>query len=323
MSRKDIKWASEETKSKNLTGKVYIVTGANSGVGLETTRQLIRQGAHVVMACRRVDAAQKEADTFKALIGSYDIIRLDLADLSSVREFVKNFKSKYDRLDGLDGNAGMVNMNQKMITKDGIELTQQVSFYGHFLLTELLLDVIKKTKGSRIVILSSVVHAGSKRNRHDLHLDDINFENRSYSNFAVYGEAKLQNVLYAKELGKRLEKDEVAVFSVHPGWARSNFGSGGKGIMGAVMAVTSFLMKPFMPFISESNEEAAQTSIHCLVSDEATRYSGQYFSQRSILYSDRECRKGGWPMKSPNPNANDMNKAKALVAEAKKRVKLS
>ena len=181
MSRKDIKWISEETRSKNLTGKVYIVTGANSGVGLETTRQLITQGAHVVMACRRVDAAQKEADTFSGLIGSYDIIRLDLADLSSVREFVTNFKAKYDRLDGLDGNAGMVNMNDKIITKDGIELTQQISFYGHFLLTELLLDTLKATKGSRVVILSSVVHAGSKRNRHDLHLDDINFENRKYS----------------------------------------------------------------------------------------------------------------------------------------------
>jgi retinol dehydrogenase-13 len=322
MSRKDIKWISEETRSKNLTGKVYIVTGANSGVGLETTRQLIKQGGHVVMACRRVDAAQKEADTFKGLIGSYDIIRLDLADLSSVREFVKNFKAKYDRLDGLDGNAGMVNMNQKIITKDGIELTQQVSFYGHFLLTELLLDVLKNTEDSRVVILSSVVHAGSKRNRHDLHLDDINFENRKYSNFAVYGEAKLQNVLYAKELAKRLEKDDISVFSVHPGWARSNFGSGGKGLMGFVMGFANILMKPFMPFISESNEEAAQTSLHCLISDEAVKHSGEYFSQRSVLYSDKECRPGGWPMESPNPNAKDMSKAIALIKDARIRVGL-
>ena len=322
MGRKDIRWIDEKTRNKDLTGKIYIVTGANSGVGLETTRQLIKQGAHVVMACRRMDAAQKEADTFTGLKGSYDIIRLDLADLSSVREFVKAFKEKYDRLDGLDGNAGMVNMNQKVITKDGIELTQQVSFYGHFLLTELLLDVLKKTKDSRVVILSSVVHAGSKRNRHDLHLDDINFENRSYSSFGVYGEAKLQNVLYAKELGKRLKGTGVSGFSVHPGWARSNFGSGGKGMMGIIMKVAQFLMKPFMPFISESNEEAAQTSLHCLVSDDAPKYSGEYFSQRSVLYADKECRKGGWPMTSPNPNALDMAKAQALVEDAKIRVKL-
>ncbi len=322
MSRKDIKWISEETRSKDLSGKVYIVTGANSGVGLETTRQLIKQGGHVVMACRRVEAGLKEADSFKGLKGSYEVIKLDLADLSTVREFVTVFKSKYDRLDGLDANAGMVNMNEKIITKDGIELTQQVSFYGHYLLTELLLDVLKATEGSRIVVLSSVVHAGSKKNRHDLHLDDINFDNRNYSNFAVYGEAKLMNVLYAKELGARLNKDGVVAFSVHPGWARSNFGSGGKGLMGVIMKVAQVLMAPFMPFISESNEEAAQTSLHCLISDEALKYSGEYFSQRSVLYSDKECRPGGWPMTSPNPNALDMKKAKALVKDAKKRVNL-
>ena len=89
-----------------------------------------------------------------------------------------------------------------------------------------------------------------------------------------------------------------------------------------VMGFANILMKPFMPFISESNEEAAQTSLHCLVSDEAPQYSGQYFSQRSVLYSDKECRPGGWPMQSPNPNANDMSKAKALVADAYKRVGL-
>lgn len=322
MSRKDIKWISEETKSKNLEGKVFIVTGANSGVGLETTRQLITQGAHVVMACRRVEAAQKEAASFKGLKGTYETIRCDLADLSSVRSFVEEFKSKHDSLDGLDANAGMVNMNEKNITRDGIELTQQVSFYGHYLLIELLLDVLKKTKDSRIVILSSVVHAGSKRNRHDLHLDDINFENREYSSFRVYGEAKLMNVLYAKELADRLVGTNITAYSVHPGWARSNFGSGGKGLMGAIMSISNVLMKPVMPFISESNEEAAQTSLHCLISDEAPKFNGAYFSQRSILYSDKECRSGGWPMKSPNPNAHDMSKAKELVADAKVRVKL-
>lgn len=323
MSRKDIKWISEKTKSKDLKGKTYIVTGANSGVGLETTRQLIKQGAHVVMACRRVDAAQKEATTFKELKGSFDIIKLDLADLSSVREFADNFLDKYENLHGLDCNAGMVNMNDQYITKDGLELTIQVSFYGHFLLTELLLDILKKTKDSRVVLLSSVVHAGNNKNRHDIHLDDINAESRKYSSFAIYGEAKLMSVLYAKELAKRLNGTSVTTYSVHPGWARSNFGSGGKGMMGFVMKVMNLLMKPIIKVISESNEEAAQTSLHCLLSDEAPSDSGGYFSQRSVLYSDKDCKAGGWPMKSPNPNANDMNKAIALVKDAYTRVGLS
>lgn len=310
MSRKSLIKAEARDLAKNLKGKVYIVTGANSGVGLETTRQLVKQGGHVVMACRRFEAAEKEAKSFEGLKGSYDVIRMDLSNLQSIRDFVKEFKSKYDRLDGLDCNAGLVVMdNEVHRTKDGLERTIGVSYFGHFLLTELLLDVLKKTHDSRIVILSSVVHAGSKRNRYDMHFEDLNYESRKFNNFAAYGEAKVANVLYALELSTRLKNTNVSSFSVHPGWARSNFGSGG----GAMMKVANVLMKPFMPFISDSSEDASQTSLHCLLSDDAPKYSGDYFSQSSILYRERECRKGGWPMKSPNPNARDINKAKKLV----------
>lgn len=310
MSRKSLIKVDARDLAKNLKGKVYIVTGANSGVGLETTRQLVKQGGHVVMACRRPESAEKEAKSFESLKGSYDVIRMDLSDLQTIRDFVKEFKSKYDRLDGLDCNAGLVVMDNELHrTKDGLERTIGVSYFGHFLLTELLLDVLKKTQDSRIVILSSVVHAGSKRNRYDMHFEDLNYESRKFNNFAAYGEAKVANVLYALELADRLKKTSVSSFSVHPGWARSNFGSGG----GVMMKVANVLMKPFMPFISDSSEDASQTSLHCLLSDDAPKYSGEYFSQSSILYSDKECRKGGWPMKSPNPNARDINKAKKLV----------
>ena len=167
MSHKHVIWCDEETLSKNITGKIYIVTGANSGVGLETTRQLIKQGGHVVMACRRMEAAQKEAISFIDLKGSHDIIRCDLADLESVREFSKTFLKKYHRLDGLMCNAGMVVMeNDIQYTNDGFEKTFGVNFLGHFLLTELLLDVLIKTEGSRYGILSSVVHAGSPKSRY-------------------------------------------------------------------------------------------------------------------------------------------------------------
>ena len=154
------------TASKDLSGKVYIVTGANSGVGLETTRQLVKQGGHVVMACRRVESGEEEAKSFNRLKGSYEVIKCDLADLDSVREFVNQFKSMHNRLDGLDCNAGMVNMKNKPIhTKHGFEITMAASYFGHFLLTELLLDTLKNTPESRYVILSSVVHAGSPKNR--------------------------------------------------------------------------------------------------------------------------------------------------------------
>ena len=302
----------EETRSKDLSGKVYIVTGANSGVGLETTRQLVKQGAHVVMACRRVDAAEEVAKDFSDLKGSYEVLKLDLSDLQSVRDFVAEFLGKYDRLDALDCNAGFVNMKDIQYTKDGLETTMAVSYFGHFLLTELLLDILKKSAPSRIIILSSVVHAGSKDNRPNVHLDDLNFNNREFSRFGAYAEAKVAVILYAMELAERLKGTGVTTASVHPGWARSNFGGGG----GFFMRMLFTLLRPMTYFVSDSNEEAAQTSLHCLISDDAPNHSGSYFSYKSRLYSDKEYRKGGWPMQSPNPNVSNMDTAKKLVRQS-------
>jgi light-dependent protochlorophyllide reductase len=311
MPRREVLRIDEKTSSKDLSGKVYIVTGANSGVGLETTRQLVKQGGHVVMACRRPEAGEEAAQTFTGLKGSYEVMKCDLADLGSVREFVANFLKKHKRLDGLACNAGMVNPNRTPeYTKDGFEITMAASYFGHFLLTEMLLDTLKKSTPSRMLIVSSVVHQGSENNRPKVHLDDLNFRNRDYNNFGAYGEAKVAVVLYAKELAERLKGTGVTTASVHPGWARSNFGSGGGFLMQALMAI----MRPLTRSMSDSNEEAAQTSLHVLLSDDAPNHSGAYFCQSNTLANDRECRPGGWPMETPNPNARDMDTARKLVA---------
>ena len=302
----------EKTASKDISGEVHIVTGANSGVGLETTRQLVKQGGHVVMACRRTNAGEEVAKSFSSLSGSYDVMKLDLADLQSVRDFAAEFLKKYDRLDGLVCNAGMVNMsNEPQYTKDGFEITMAVSYFGHFLLTELLLDVLKNSAPSRMIILSSVVHAGNKNNRPDVHLEDLNYKARKYNNFAAYGEAKVATVLYAKELAERLQGTGVSAFSVHPGWARSNFGSGAGFPMNMLMSI----MRPISNLMgmTDSNEDSAQSTLHCLLSDDAPNHSGAYFSQSSILYRDKECKNGGWPLTSPNPNARNMDTARKLV----------
>jgi len=302
----------QKTRAKDISGKVYVVTGANSGVGLETTRQLVRQGGHVVMACRRTNAGEEEAKSFSGLKGSYDVMKLDLADLQSVRDFVTEFLEKYDKLDGLACNAGMVNMNSTPnYTKEGFETTIAVSYFGHFLLTELLLDILKKSAPSRMVILSSVVHAGNKNNRPQVHLEDLNYKIRKFNNFAAYSEAKVATVLYAKELGERLAGTAVSTFSVHPGWARSNFGSGSSFPMNLLFS----LIRPISNLMGmmDSNEESAQTSLHCLLSNDAPNHSGAYYSQSSVLYRDKECKNGGWPLTSPNPNAKDMDTAKKLV----------
>lgn len=310
MSRKNVIWCDEEVLAKDVSGKVYIVTGANSGVGLETTKQLIKQGGHVVMACRRPEAAEEVAKEFEGLKGGHDIIKCDLADLQSVRDFVSAFLQKHDRLDGLMCNAGMVSMeSEPQYTKDGLELTMAASYYGHFLMTELLLDLLKKSAPSRMGIVSSVVHAGSPKNRPKVHLEDLNYENRKYNNFAAYGEAKVASVLYAMELADRLKGTGVTTASIHPGWARSNFGSGGSLPMRILMGI----MRPLTRSMSDSNWESAQTSLHVLLSDTVPQYSGSYFSQSSVLYRDKECKDGGWPMQSSNPHARDMETAKKLV----------
>jgi retinol dehydrogenase-13 len=300
----------DATKSKDLKGKTYIVTGANSGVGLETTRQLVTQGGHVVLACRRVDAGDEAAASMTGLAGSTEVMRLDLADLQSVRDFAAGFTAKHDRLDGLACNAGFANMGGDVEhTKDGFESTIGVSYFGHFLLTELLLDTLTATPDSRMAIVSSVVHAGSPSNRPSVDLDDINYERRDFNAMQAYAEAKVASVLYARELAERVAGTGLSVFSVHPGWARSNFGSGAKGLMGVALAV----MRPLSRFVSDSNEQSAQTTLHCLISDDAPNHSGAYFSQSSILYRDKECRAGGWPMETPNPNARSMDTAAKLV----------
>lgn len=301
-----------KTAAKDISGKTYIVTGANSGVGLETTRQLVKQGGHVVMACRRPEAGEEVAKSFSGLKGSYEVMKLDLADLQSVRNFATNFQQKYERLDGLACNAGMANMQSDPIyTKDGFEMTWAVSYFGHFLLTELLLDVLKRTDDARMVILSSVVHAGNPRNRPQVHLEDLHYKRRKYNNMAAYGETKVATILYAKELAERLKGAGVSAFSVHPGWARSNFGSGAGFPMNLILGLMSPISN--MMGMTDSNEEAAQTSLHCLLSDDASNHSGAYFSQSSVLYRDPGTQDGGWPLKSPNPNANDMDTARKLV----------
>ena len=320
MSHKNVIWCDTNTLSKDLGDKIYIVTGANSGVGLETTRQLIKQGAHVIMACRRVNAGEEAAKSFTNLKGSYEVMPYDLADLDSIHEFEGAFLKKYNRLDGLMCNAGMVSMeNKPKYTKDGFEITMAVSYFGHFLLTELLLEILKKSAPSRIGILSSVVHAGSPNNRPEVHLEDLNFKERKFNNFGAYGEAKVAVVQYAMELADRLKDTGVTTASIHPGWARSNFGKGGNLLMRTLMAIA----KPLTKSISNTNWESAQTSLHVLLSDDAPNHSGAYFSQHSVLYRDKECKAGGWPLKSPNPHASDMDAAKKLVKKSYKLVGLS
>jgi len=294
---------------KDLRDRVYIVTGANSGAGLSTSEQLLRQGAHVVGACRRVEAGEAAFAGFARLRGSAEIMKLDLASLASVRRFADEFLAARDRLDGLVNNAGLVTNEGR--TEDGFEIQFGTNHLGHFLLTELLLDVLKASAPARIVSLSSVLHVGSRSRVADIDFTDLNFERRPYNSTIAYSQSKLANLLHAKELAKRLDGTGVCAFSVHPGWIRSNFGS---GVMpGWLRGVLNLLLRPFSGFLGILTPyEGAQTTLHCLLDDDAPQHNGAYFSQNSILYPNRENRPGGWPMPSPNPNAHDAELARRL-----------
>lgn len=293
---------------EDLSGRTYVVTGANSGVGLETTRQLTRQGGHVVMGCRRVEAGQAAASTMAGEKGSTDVIALDLADLASVRAFAEAVLAKHDRLDALVNNAGVMTTASAQ-TKDGFELQFGTNHLGHFLLTELLLDTLRASAPARIVILSSVVHAGSPKDRVSLNFDDLMWTQREYKGGRAYAESKLANLLYAKELAARLEGTGVTAVSVHPGWVRSNLAAGMMPVW-----IQNVIMAPLSPLLTMmSSQDGAQTSLHCLLDDEVPKHPGAYYSQNSILYADKECRPGGWPLRSPNPEAHNEAAAQRLV----------
>jgi NAD(P)-dependent dehydrogenase (short-subunit alcohol dehydrogenase family) len=200
---------------KDLKGRTYVVTGANSGSGLATVEQLVHQGAHVVAACRRVAAGEEATRHLTSLPGSVEVMALDLGSLASIRRFTSDFRARHARLDGLVNNAGVMD-TPKGRTADGFETQFGTNYLGHFLLTELLLDTLKASAPSRIVCVSSVAHVGTRKEVGEIRLDDLNFEQRPYNGLRAYTQSKLAIVVYARHLAKRLEGTGVSVFSVHP-----------------------------------------------------------------------------------------------------------
>jgi NAD(P)-dependent dehydrogenase (short-subunit alcohol dehydrogenase family) len=296
-----------ELFEKDLSDRVYIVTGANSGSGFATTKQLAEQGAQVIGACRRVDAGKEAFADLGDIRGSIEVMELDLASLASVRRFAEAFLAKYDRLDGLVNNAGVM-YPPKGKTEDGFETQFGINYLGHFLLTELLLDTLKASAPSRIVCVSSVAHAGMGGIYGEIDFDDLNFDQRKYNPGVAYAQSKLANVLHALDLARRLEGSGVSAFSVHPGWIRSN-------LLRATLArwAQNVLMRPFSGLLGlVSWFEGAQTSLHCLLDEDAPNHSGEFYSQNSIFYPNKENRPGGWPMLSPNPRAQDTELAEKL-----------
>lgn len=217
------KWTAADMP--RLDGKVAIVTGATSGIGLETAMALAAAGAETVLGCRDAGRAQQAVAAIKTRVRNAQVrnIRLDVSDQSSIRAFVAAFAAEYSRLDILCNNAGAMGLPYGK-TRDGFETIFGTNCLGPFALTGLLLDKIRQTPGARVVTIGSLTHRNAS-----LDLDDLLWTRRSYSKSAAYAQSKLANMSYAFELDRRLKNAGIAACGIaaHPGYAATNIVFGG------------------------------------------------------------------------------------------------
>jgi NAD(P)-dependent dehydrogenase (short-subunit alcohol dehydrogenase family) len=283
-----------------MHGKTVIVTGANSGIGKETARVLAERGATIIMICRnkeRGEAALRELKE-KTESDKFELYLADLADPDAIQKAVTQFKAKHNKLDVLINNAGLV-LSKRIITPLGYEKTFAVNHLGHFLLTNLLLDLLIESAPSRIINISSGVHTSA-----DLNFDDIN-QSSNYRSYRAYANSKLANLLFTYELTRRLEGTGVTVNALHPGFVRSNFGRRGRKWY---IRILFDLARIF----AISVEKGAKTSIYLASSPEVEEVTGKYFYKSKSIKSskasyDREAQKKLWQL------SEDALKSKLII----------
>jgi NAD(P)-dependent dehydrogenase (short-subunit alcohol dehydrogenase family) len=232
------KWTAQDIPDQS--GRTAVVTGANSGLGLETARELARHGAHVVLACRNTDKGEQAAQSIRADVGDaqVDVRALDLGSLDSVRSFAQALSSEHASLDLLINNAGVM-APPRRTTADGFELQFGTNHLGHFALTGLLMGILEKGRDTRVVTLSSGAHKIGK-----IDFDDLQREQR-YSRWRAYGQSKLSNLMFALELDRRLRAAGSSVLSVaaHPGYAATNLQAAAAPLMDRlIMKVGNFVI---------------------------------------------------------------------------------
>lgn len=248
----------------DIQGKICLITGATSGIGKETAKVFAAKGAIVVLPIRD----SLKGDILKDEIleqtpdAKIELMHCNLASFDSIRSFVKEFKSKYDKLHLLINNAGIWE-TKRNLSEDGVEMNFAVNYLAPFLLTHLLLDTIKMSAPARIINVSSEAHRNGKINFTDLE------SGKSFSSFKSYSQSKLANILFTKKLSQQLKDTGVTVNCLHPGVVST-------GLFEKMPGLFTTVMKPFML----TPTKGAETSIYLATSPEVEKITGEYFVKK-------------------------------------------
>ena len=279
----------------NVKGKVAVVTGGNSGLGKETARVLAQKGVKVILAVRSTDRGEDAAiEIRREFPKSYvEVMKLDLSSLASVKSFAKEFLGRYEHLDFLINNAGVM-VPPYTKTEDGFELQFGTNHLAHFALTGLLLPLLESTEDSRIVTISSVAHLTGDVNFHDLA-----WEQRKYDAPKAYADSKIANLYFTYELARKLNKSSIRVLAAHPGWTSTNLQKNWR------------LFRLLNPFFAQKPEMGALPTLRAATDPEAQ--SGDYFGPSGW----QEVR--GYPKKvASNKRSNDKEIAEKLWRASEK-----
>lgn len=276
--------------NKQLEGKTIVITGGNTGIGKETAVDLAARGAKVIIGCRNLEKGQAAVQEIQTRSGNGNVFveKLDLSALASVRQFANGILKNESHLDILINNAGVMGCPYQ-ITEDGLEMQFGVNHIGHFLLTLLLLDLMKKSGSSRIINVSSLAH---RFGTGVINFDDINAE-KDYEPFAAYQQSKLANILFTRELSVHLEDTNVTVNALHPGLVNTE--------IQRHSFISSLVFFPLRWYFFKTAEQGAQTTIYCAVSEEMEGVSGKYladcaFRTPSVGAQDEEAARKLWDM---------------------------
>jgi NAD(P)-dependent dehydrogenase (short-subunit alcohol dehydrogenase family) len=258
-----------------MGGKVALITGGTSGIGRASATALAAMGAEVVVTGRSKERGETAVREIRASSGN-ERASLMLADLSvqaEVRGLAQEFTERYDHLDVLVNNAGLI-QSRRTETPDGLELTLAVNHLAPFLLTNLLLDLLKESAPSRVITVSSEARRGA-----EINFDDLQSERR-YRPFQVYGMSKLANILFTYELAERLEGTGVVANCLHPGAVNTNFANNNRSF-------GTLIFRAFKPFM-RSPEGGADTIVYLASSLEAGNMTGRYLTDRNVVSSFEE-----------------------------------